>query len=410
MKRKITKVNFLNYSILIPYLILSAIGIVMVFSVTVPYQLAKNQSPYKLTIMQGIFIIFSFLILFLIYKMKINFFKKKKIILFCLVILIFALIYTRFGPGVEVNGARRWIKIPGLGTVQPAEFVKIYIVWYLAVIFSNKQSEIVQKDIGALFKGNNIFQKIIGGWKLPIYFLIIMEVIMPDLGSTVIMIFITITMICASGISWKWFSYFIKISIIGTLAFISFLYKVNGNVIPGHYTNARFKAMVDPFNGLDSYGHQIANSYYAVVNGGWFGRGLGNSIQKNGFLPEAHTDFIFSIILEELGVIGGTLVLALFFFLTIRILDVGLKANDSFNSMICIGMSGMLIMSAFINIGGAFGLIPESGVTFPLFSQGGSSFLVISIGISLTLNISADEKRKQIINDLILKPIYKHDN
>ena len=154
--------------------------------------------------------------------------------------------------------------------------------------------------------------------------------------------------------------------------------------------------MVDPFGGIETYGHQMVNSYYAVVNGGWFGLGLGNSIQKHGFLPEAHTDFIFSIVIEELGVLGG-IILGLLFFMIIRILIVGIQAVDSFNSLISIGIAVTLLISVTVNVGGAFGIIPESGVTFPFISQGGSSFLILSLGIGFVLNVSADEKRKEII-------------
>ena len=143
-------------------------------------------------------------------------------------------------------------------------------------------------------------------------------------------------------------------------------------------------------------GHQLANSYYAFVNGGWTGRGLGNSIQKNGFLPEAQTDFIFPIVVEELGIIGGIIILAILFFLISRMLIVGIKAKSVFNSLIMIGVSGLLLIQVFVNVGGAIGIIPETGVTFPFLSQGGSSFLVLSLGIAFALNISADEKRREV--------------
>lgn len=119
-------------------------------------------------------------------------------------------------------------------------------------------------------------------------------------------------------------------------------------------------------------------------------------LRKNGFLPEAHTDFIFSIVIEELGLIGGIIVLGVLFFMIVRILMVGIRAKSAFNSMICIGIGSTLLISVFINIGGAFGIIPETGVTFPFLSQGGSSFLVLSLGIAFVLNISADEKRREV--------------
>lgn len=398
MNDKLTKVHFLNKSIIIPYFLLSAIGIIMIFSTTVPYEISLGESPYKMTVTQGIFMLLSFLTILGIYKMKLRVLKNKKIIGIFLIILLSAMVYSRFGPGTEVNGAHRWIQIQGIGTIQPAEYAKIFIVWYLASVFSEKQNEIYRKDINALFKGKTLYKKLIFGWKFPIVAIILIEIIMPDLGSTFMVLVISGCMVAISGISWRWFSGYGKIFVGLMVSFIMFLYSVKGNIAPGHYINARFRAMVNPFEGLGSYGHQMANSYYAVINGGWFGRGLGNSIQKKGFLPEAHTDFIFAIVIEELGVIGGIIILALFFFMVVRILQVGINAKDPFNSMLSIGIAVTLMVSVFVNIGGAFGMIPESGVTFPFLSQGGSSFLALSIGIGFVLNASADEKRSHLAN------------
>ncbi len=396
MKDGLKKANFLNYSILIPYLIMSAVGIVMVFSATVPYQLAKGLSPYKMAINQGAFMLLSFVAIAVIYRMKLRAFKSKKMIGWVLGLLVLAMFYSRFGPNTSANGAHGWIPIPGVGTIQPAEYAKFFVVWYLASVFSEKQDEIYEKDIAAIFKGKTLGQKLFGGWRFSILLMLGILVIMPDLGNASIMAMITGVMIASSGISWRWFSGYGKMILGAMIAFIVYLYAVDGDVIPGHYVNARFKAMVNPFEGLSTYGHQMANSYYAVSNGGWFGRGLGNSIEKNGFLPEAHTDFIFSIVIEELGLIGGIIVLGVLFFMIVRILMVGIRAKSAFNSMICIGIGSTLLISVFINIGGAFGIIPETGVTFPFLSQGGSSFLVLSLGIAFVLNISADEKRREV--------------
>ncbi|WP_270234062.1 FtsW/RodA/SpoVE family cell cycle protein [Lactococcus garvieae] len=397
MKNSLKKSNFLNYSILIPYLLLSAVGIVMVCSTTVPHELSRGLPPYHMVVTQAIFMILSFIILFIIYRMKLKTLKNRKLICFILIFLILSLVYTRLSPGTEVNGSHRWIQVPGIGTIQPAEYAKIFTVWFLASVFSDKQDEIYKQDIKCLFKGQNLFYKIFGGWRLPILIMIGTVIIMPDLGSSVMLLVITGSMVGASGVSSYWFKYAIRVLIIGIIIFIIFLYTVNGDVIPGHYVNSRFKAMVDPFGGIETYGHQMVNSYYAVVNGGWFGLGLGNSIQKHGFLPEAHTDFIFSIVIEELGVLGGGIILGLLFFMIIRILIVGIQAVDSFNSLISIGIAVTLLISVTVNVGGAFGIIPESGVTFPFISQGGSSFLILSLGIGFVLNVSADEKRKEII-------------
>ena len=139
-------------------------------------------------------------------------------------------------------------------------------------------------------------------------------------------------------------------------------------------------------------GAQLVNSYYAIHNGGLFGVGLGNSIQKRGYLPEPYTDFIFSIITEELGVIGAAVILALIFFLIWRIMMVGLKAKDSFNTLVCFGIATMIFIQTFFNVGAVLGLLPITGVTLPFISYGGSSLIVLTASIALVLNIAANER------------------
>ena len=166
------------------------------------------------------------------------------------------------------------------------------------------------------------------------------------------------------------------------------------------YVAKRFSAFFNPFKDLSGSGHQLANSYYAMSNGGWFGLGLGNSIEKRGYLPEAHTDFVFSIVIEEFGFFGASLILALLFFLILRIILVGIRAKNPFNSMMALGIGGMILMQTFINIGGISGLIPSTGVTFPFLSQGGNSLLVLSVAIALVLNIDANERRDALYEQM----------
>ncbi len=399
MKDGLKKANFLDYSILIPYLLMSAIGIIMVFSTTVPSQLSVGGSPYKQVISQAAFMLLSFVAISIIYRMKLRALKSQRIIGVVLFLLILAMLYSRFGPGTTANGAHGWIPIPGIGTIQPAEYAKFFIIWYLASVFSSKQEEISKNDINEVFKGRTLAQKLFAGWRLPIIIMLLIEVIMPDLGNTIIMALLVLIMVGASGVSWRWFSGYGKVILTLIILFLASLFITGGNLIPKSYINARFIAYVNPFqnmNVLANQGHQLANSYYAIANGGWLGRGLGNSIEKMGFLPFATTDFIFPIVVEELGVIGAILVLGVLFFLVIRILLVGIRAHNPFNSMISIGVASLLLIQVFVNVGGAIGVIPETGVTFPFLSQGGSSFLVLSLGIAFVLNISADEKRREI--------------
>ena len=234
-------------------------------------------------------------------------------------------------------------------------------------------------------------------------FLIGLVAAQPDLGNAAIIVLTVLIMITVSGIGYRWFSA-IFLSITAASALFLGIIGVVGvetmaKVPVFGYVAKRFSAFYNPFKDLTDSGHQLAHSYYAMSNGGWFGMGLGNSIEKRGYLPEATTDFVFSIVMEEFGMIGACLILALVFFLILRIILVGVKAKNAFNAMMAIGVGGMMLMQVFVNIGGISGLIPSTGVTFPFLSQGGNSLLVLSVAIALVLNIDANEKRMEIIEE-----------
>ena len=141
---------------------------------------------------------------------------------------------------------------------------------------------------------------------------------------------------------------------------------------------------------------QLVNSYYALSRGGIFGVGIGQSVQKTGYLPEPYTDFIFSIMGEELGLIGVLVILSLFVFLVLRIYLIAIRTKDPFGSLLCIGIATMFLIQGVINLGGVLGLMPITGVTFPFISYGGSSSLVLTISIGLVLNVSAMNKKLEV--------------
>jgi Bacterial cell division membrane protein len=387
MNSVLKKINFLNYSILIPYLILSVVGLVVVYSSTGPYLIDKGDSPYKMVITQTAFWIISLILIWLLYHMKLNFLKNVKFVWILMWVEIALLVVARFAP--RVNGAHGWIRIGGF-SVQPAEYMKILIVWQLAAVFARNQEKIYYHDAHAVFTRLWVPQFIISS---------LLIASMPDLGNLIMIVGLMVIMVFCSGISYGWG---VGYSIIGGLTFLAFnvyLHIVKGNVFSGSlsYINKRFQAFINPFSDVEDAGHQIANGYYALSNGGWFGRGLGNSVEKKGFLPEAHTDYIFPIVVEELGFFGSLVLMGLLFFLMLRIMQVGIKAKKSFNSMMCIGIGSIFLLQVVVNVGGILGLIPETGVTFPFLSQGGNSLLILSIGVGFALNISADEKRNKLV-------------
>ena len=398
---KIEKRHLLNYSILIPYLILSIIGLIVVYSTTSALAIQNGVSSIRMVRTQGLFFILSLLTIALIYKFSLNFLRNKKVLAFVIFIEVILLILSRFITDT-VNGAHGWLTIPGGFSIQPAEYLKVILVWYLALIFSKRQDEIRDYDYQALTH-NEWIPRNLNDWRWLTMILIGIVVIMPDLGNATILALTVLVMVTVSGVGYRWFTSLLGL-VVGTSTLVLGSIWIIGvdrvaKIPVFGYVAKRFSAFFNPFNDLSGAGHQLANSYYAMSNGGWFGLGLGNSIEKQGYLPEAHTDFVFAIVIEELGFVGASLILALLFFLILRIILVGIRAKNPFNSMMAIGIGGMILVQTFINIGGISGLIPSTGVTFPFLSQGGNSLWVLSVAIAFVLNIDASEKRAKMEQD-----------
>lgn len=395
---KIEKRHLLNYSILIPYLILSIIGLIVVYSTTSALAIQSGVSSIRMVRTQGLFFILSLLTIALIYKFSLKFLRNKKVLAFVIFIEVILLILSRFITDT-VNGAHGWLTIPGGFSIQPAEYLKVILVWYLALIFSKRQDEIRDYDYQALTH-NEWIPRNLNDWRWLTLILIGIVVIMPDLGNATILALTVLIMITASGVGYRWFTSLLGLVVGASTIILGSIWIIGVDRVAKipvfGYVAKRFSAFFNPFNDLSGAGHQLANSYYAMSNGGWFGLGLGNSIEKQGYLPEAHTDFVFAIVIEELGFVGASLILALLFFLILRIILVGIRAKNPFNSMMAIGIGGMILVQTFINIGGISGLIPSTGVTFPFLSQGGNSLWVLSVAIAFVLNIDASEKRAKM--------------
>ena len=395
---KIDKRHLLNYSILIPYLILSIIGLIVVYSTTSALAIQSGVSSIRMVRTQGLFFILSLLTIALIYKFSLNFLRNKKVLAVIIFIEVILLLLSRFVTDT-VNGAHGWLTIPGGFSIQPAEYLKVILVWYLALIFSKRQDEIRDYDYQALTH-NEWIPRNLTDWRWLTLILIGIVAIMPDLGNATILALTVLIMITASGVGYRWFTSLLGLVVSGSAIILGSIWIIGVDRVAKipvfGYVAKRFSAFFNPFNDLSGAGHQLANSYYAMSNGGWFGLGLGNSIEKQGYLPEAHTDFVFAIVIEELGFVGASLILALLFFLILRIILVGIRAKNPFNSMMAIGIGGMILVQTFINIGGISGLIPSTGVTFPFLSQGGNSLWVLSIAIAFVLNIDASEKRAKM--------------
>lgn len=390
MPKKVKKRHLLDYSILIPYLILSCVGLIMVYSTTSAKQLNEGKPLTAMVINQVQFWILSLVAMFFIYKMKTTVYQNKGFIMFAIAVISALLLAVRFTDlGQTINGAKGWLVIAGF-SMQPAEYLKIMIIWYLAYILARRQKYIDKEFKKAVFRP-----------MLLVAALIFLVIIQPDLGNAAVLTLVAITILLASGINYMYTYVIGGAGILGSIAFIEALLLTKGSFIPAQfqYVYKRFEVFLNPFIDERETGHQLINSYYAMSNGGWFGRGLGNSIQKKGFLPEAHSDFIFSITIEELGLIVSILILLVLFFLISRIILVGVRSKKPFNSLFCIGIGAMLLIQVFVNLGGITGIIPLTGITFPFLSHGGNSLLVVSVAVGFVLNISADEKRQKLIDE-----------
>ena len=390
------KLQFIDFKILIPYIILNIIGSIMIFSAS-SYKLdQQGKSAFSIASKQGMFFIISIILMSLIYKSKIKIYQTdifQKIMLGTTYVLLIAT--SVLGLGKTISGAQRWISIGGF-SFQPSEFVMISTILYCAYIFSKRQ-DVINQDF---WKTMMIPTMIIGG-------MILLVLIQPNVGGAAIIFFLFSIMILSSGIP-RGYTF---LSFGGLVVFIGLIWQIvlfnGGMLIPERFSHVykRFSVMSNPFEDKLNNGFQLVNSYFAIYNGGWFGKGLGKSIQKKGFLPVAETDFIFSITMEELGLIGGIIILMILFYLILRILSIGIRSTNAFNSLACVGISTAILLQLFVNLGGILSLMPMTGVPFPFMSYGGSNLMTLSILVGIALNISAEEKRQTLYHNIPAQPL-----
>ncbi|WP_125607599.1 FtsW/RodA/SpoVE family cell cycle protein [Lapidilactobacillus bayanensis] len=388
MKEKLRR---LDPWILIPYLLLIVIGVIMVYSASSGEMIAANLSPTTYLKRQAIFALGGLFLAGITYWFPAHFWYSKGtvtiITLSTLALLILLRIISHFNPSAAQNGAVGWINI-GAFNIQPVEIAKLAIVLYFAYILGRREKKLKKGHILEVF-----------GAPLALTALfVLLTMIQPDLGGALILSFIAVVLIGASGVSWGFtigggaliFGMFcVLVNFIGHLNKSSLFLKISGLQL---YQLDRFRSFLHPFKLEQHGGAQLVNSYYAINNGGWFGRGLGNSIQKLGYLPEPYTDFILSITAEELGVVAVSVILILLGILIVRSLLIGMRSHNTYHMLVCYGVSAILFVQTLINVGGLLGLIPITGVTLPFISYGGSSMLVLAICMGLVLNISATEK------------------
>ena len=379
--------KYIDFPLLITYLALCFIGLTMVYSASMVAATRGTLTggvPVSGTYFytrQLIYVIVGFLLVFFIaYLLNVKVLKKPKFQVGMMGVILILLLATLV-IGVEINGSRSWIRL-GFMNLQVSELLKIAIILYVPYIIERKRPQI-QRDPTTIL------------WPiLFVGFMIGLVLLQKDVGQTLLISAIFFSIILYSGIGVKNFLRIGFFSLLGLFVVIIIIVVFRINILPTYLT-ARFSALENPFNFEDGIGYHLANSLLAIGNGGLFGRGLGNSIMKLGYLPEPHTDFIFAIIAEELGLVGVLIVLGLLFFIVYRAFELASRTSSYFYKLVCVGIASYIGFQTFVNLGGISGLIPLTGVPLPFISFGGSSMLSLSVAMGLLLIVSKQIRYEQ---------------
>ena len=359
--------------LVISVILLIIIGLIMIFSASNVTSYMHDKSPYNYFIRQLIFLIGSLVISFFILRFKTKYYSKISSIMMIAIIglLIGVLIY-----GKVSNDAKSWFNVFGLFTIQPSEFAKVITIVYFSSYYSRKSN------------CSNLAKVCIPlGLSVVVAFLIALQ---PDLGTTLLYLGIVFFMFLAFPISNK----IKRNSVIGIIAIVGLVLLLllnNGIKLLFDRQIERFN-FLNPCSRIYSTGNQVCNGYIAINNGGLFGKGLGNSTQKYLYLPEAYTDFIFAIVVEELGLITTIGILILLFIVLWRIFLIAKRSKDPKGTLICYGVFWYILLHIVINLGGLLGLMPLTGVPLPFLSYGGSYLMCLVSSIALVLRVDYETK------------------
>ena len=350
--------------LIIAVVLLNLFGLIMIYSASNIWSEYKFNDPYKYLKSQGLFLIISYITLFIVSKVPYVEYKKKANVIFlvCVILLVLVLIP---GVGSVRNGSRSWFGIGGFG-IQPSEFTKLGLIIFTSKYLSNNSKEIRDIKKGVLP---------ILGILLLIFGLIMLE---PDFGTGVVIVMTIVVLLFTSGVK---MNFFIKIGVLGLIGVVAL-------IIIAPYRMQRIVSFINPWNDPLGSGFQIIQSLYAIGPGGLLGLGFGNSVQKHFYLPEPQTDFIFSIISEEFGFMGVLLVSILFITIIYSGFKIAMKCEDLFGKYLAFGITFGLAFQTMLNLMVVVGLIPVTGVTLPFLSYGGSSLLITMCGMGILLNIS----------------------
>ena len=373
-EKRLHSVVWYDRQLLVAAFSLLAIGLIMVTSSSLAIAEKETGNSFYYALRHGFYMALAIAGAIVVLQVPMNFWMRSGTTLLLSGIALLLLILVP-GVGHEVNGSVRWIRMGGF-TLQVSELVKLFLVIFMAGYLVRKSDE-VRTQIKGFLKPLALLG-VLG-------ILLLME---PDFGATVVVFTTVFAMMFLAGAQlWQYIA--IGGAGLGGLWVIA---------TASPYRMKRLTTFLDPWSDPYGSGYQLTQSLIAFGRGGLTGQGLGNSVQKLAYLPEAHTDFVFAVLAEELGLVGVVAVLAIFAWLAYRIFQVGrsaLNANQPFSAYIAFGIAVWLSLQAVVNIGVSSGILPTKGLTLPLVSYGGSSLIVTTAAVAIVLRIDFERRLRE---------------
>ncbi len=351
-------------------LVLCLMGAVMIFSASAITAQQMYGHSYIFVARQAAALVIGLLGMFALMKLDYHRLREPAVVYTVLCVVLVMLVGTFFLD--KSHATHRWIKLGPLN-LQPSEIAKLAIILYLAWFLDLRR----RRETSLEFSKQDFLQTILPA-VAPIFVCVALIIAQPDLGTSVDVVLIMAAILFVAGLSWKWVA-------VGAAAGLPVLLLL---IMNASYRQARLMAFLHPDSDPQGAGFQLLQSLIAVGSGGFTGVGLMESKQKLFYLPEAHTDFIFAVICEELGFLGATVVIVLFAMYAWRGLRAAFNAPDGFGRMVALGVTAMVLFQALINFAVVLGMMPTKGIPLPFVSYGGSSLLVMLLATGVLLNIS----------------------
>jgi len=351
-------------------LMLCLLGAVMIFSASAVTAEQQYGHSYYFVLRQMLWLVAGLLGMFALMKLDYHKLREPAVVYSVLCVVLLLLVGTFFLD--KSHATHRWIRI-GLVGIQPSELAKLAVILYLAWFLDLRRRSVTRLE----FSKEDLMQTILPA-VAPILGCVVLIVLQPDLGTSVDIVLIMTAILFVAGLSWKWL-------VVGAAAALPMLFYLISHV---SYRQARIMAFLHPESDAQGAGFQLLQSLIAVGSGGFTGVGLMESKQKLFYLPEAHTDFIYAVICEELGFIGAAMVIALFVAYAWRGLRAAFNAPDGFGRMLALGATAMVLCQSLINFAVVLGMMPTKGIPLPFVSYGGSSLLAMLLATGVLLNVA----------------------